>query len=85
MRISVERDNNVYRFVFKHFEVAHWFSFEEHAQNGVRRESVPDSIGGARRTLCAFEKHAQNGVRREPVPDTLGGARRTLCAFGEYA
>lgn len=29
--------------------------FEEHAQNGVRPEIVPDLVGGARRTLCAFE------------------------------
>ncbi|HYK17146.1 MAG TPA: radical SAM protein [Bryobacteraceae bacterium] len=29
--------------------------FEEHAQNGVRRRAVPDTLGGARRTLCAFE------------------------------
>ena len=27
---------------------------EELAQNGVRRETVPDLPGGARRTLCAF-------------------------------
>ena len=27
---------------------------EEHAQNGVRREHVPDSTGGAHRTLCAL-------------------------------
>jgi hypothetical protein len=30
-------------------------SFEELAQNGARRESVPWPSGGARRTLCAFE------------------------------
>jgi hypothetical protein len=47
----------------------------------VRREPVPYSLGGARRTLCASEENAQNGVRREPVPYSLGGARRTLCAF----
>jgi len=28
-------------------------AFEELAQNGVRRETVPDPTGGARRTLCA--------------------------------
>jgi predicted SnoaL-like aldol condensation-catalyzing enzyme len=28
-------------------------SFEEHAQNGVRRRFVPGPIAGARRTLCA--------------------------------
>jgi len=28
-------------------------TFEEQAQNGVRREAVPDPYGGARRTLCA--------------------------------
>jgi hypothetical protein len=28
-------------------------AFEEHAQNGVRRDFVPNPLGGARRTLCA--------------------------------
>jgi hypothetical protein len=28
-------------------------TFEEFAQNGVRREIVPEVFGGARRTLCA--------------------------------
>jgi hypothetical protein len=60
-------------------------AFEEHAQNGVQREPVPNPLGGARRTLCAFEEHAQNGVHREPVPNPLGGARRTLCASGEVS
>ena len=56
--------------------------FEEHAQNGARRDFVSDFIGGARRALCASNKeHAQNGVRRELVPDFMGGARRALCAF----
>jgi len=32
----------------------------EFAQNGVRREAVPDMYGGARRTLCAFEEFANN-------------------------
>jgi len=27
--------------------------FNEHAQNGARRGPVPDTLGGARRTLCA--------------------------------
>ena len=60
---------------------------DEQAQNGVRREPVPNPRGGARRALCAsFDEHAQNGVRREPVPNPLGGARRTLCAsFDEHA
>jgi len=31
-------------------------AFEEHAQNGARRERVPDPLGGARRTLCASEE-----------------------------
>jgi hypothetical protein len=31
------------------------FPSEEHAQNGARRETVPNTLGGARRTLCAFE------------------------------
>ncbi len=44
-----------------------FFSTEELAQNGVRREIVSDSVGGARRTLCATEELAQNGVRREIV------------------
>ncbi len=30
--------------------------FEELAQNGARRETVPGSSGGARRTLCASEE-----------------------------
>jgi len=34
-------------------------AFEEHAQNGARRETVPNTLGGARRTLCASEEHAQ--------------------------
>ena len=34
-------------------------AFEELAQNGVRRETVPDQPGGARRTLCASEELAQ--------------------------
>ena len=34
-------------------------SFEEHAQNGVRRDLVPYPIGGARRTLCASKNPAQ--------------------------
>src|SRR5580658_800735 len=58
---------------------------KEPAQNGVRREAVPGSAGGARRTLCASEELAQNGVRRETVPDSAGGARRTLCASEEPA
>jgi len=37
-------------------------AFEEHAQNGVRRDYVPDSIGGARRTLCALQKPILQGV-----------------------
>ena len=32
------------------------FAFEKLAQNGVRRETVPDPPGGARRTLCAFKE-----------------------------
>jgi hypothetical protein len=38
--------------------VSQWAS-EEHAQNGARRETVPNTLGGARRTLCASEEHAQ--------------------------
>src|SRR5580658_4305631 len=36
---------------------------KELAQNGVRRETVPDPFGGARRTLCAFEGPAGPLVR----------------------
>jgi Ca-activated chloride channel homolog len=36
---------------------------EEHAQNGVRRETVPDPPGGAHRTLCAFEELARTTER----------------------
>jgi uncharacterized membrane protein len=31
-------------------------AFEEFAQNGVRREKVPEKSGGARRTLCAQDR-----------------------------
>src|ERR1700733_13997187 len=31
---------------------------EELAQNGARRETVPSSFCGARRTLCALKEHA---------------------------
>jgi hypothetical protein len=48
-------------------------SFEEHAQNGARRE-VPGSIGGARRTLCASKELAQNGARS-------GGGHRIAMNF----
>ena len=36
---------------------------EELAQNGVRRETVPDPSGGARRTLCASEELARTTER----------------------
>jgi hypothetical protein len=51
-------------------------TFEKHAQNGVRREAVPHTYGGARRTLCASKfplafvmflvvaLHAQNEASR---------------------
>ncbi len=55
-------------------------TFEDHAQDGVRRELVPDSFGGARRTLCAPEEHAQDGVRHKLVPNPHGGARGALYA-----
>jgi glycosyltransferase involved in cell wall biosynthesis len=52
-------------------------SLEELAQNGVRRETVPDPPGGAHRTLCALEERART---TEPgsaeylrVPDLLEG------------
>ena len=32
--------------------------FDEHAQNGARRGTVPDRFGGARRALCALRQHA---------------------------
>jgi hypothetical protein len=35
-------------------------AFEELAQNGARRETVPDSSEDARPTLCAFESVAYN-------------------------
>ena len=39
----------------------------EHAQNGVRREPVPDPFGGVRRSLCAFKMprggRSRHGVR----------------------
>jgi hypothetical protein len=40
-------------------------SFEELANNGDRRERVPDLFGGPRRSLFAFEELAQDGTRRE--------------------
>jgi hypothetical protein len=60
-------------------EVSHSYSvtsFEELAQNGVWRETVPDSPGGARRTLCAFEELApvaQASSRRWQVGDLPHG------------
>jgi hypothetical protein len=58
---------------------------KDNAQNGVRREAVPDPDDGAHRTLCASQDIAQNEVRREAVFDPDGGARRTLCASAEIA
>ncbi len=37
----------------------------EIAQNGARREAVPDLFYRVRRALCASEELAQNGTRRE--------------------
>ena len=42
---------------------AHTRSSEELAQNGGRREAVPDSSGGARRTLCASVELARTTER----------------------
>jgi hypothetical protein len=39
-------------------------AFEEHAQNGVQREPVPNPLGGARRTLCASNEK-ETGIRYE--------------------
>jgi len=40
-------------------------TFEELAQNGLRREAVPDPSGGLRRTLCAPQKlEHHNGAWR---------------------
>jgi predicted Rossmann-fold nucleotide-binding protein len=45
---------------------------EELAQNGARREAVPNTYGGARRALCAFEEFCemltwtQLGLHRKP-------------------
>ena len=47
-------------------------SFEKHAQNGVRREPVTDSIGGARRTLCASTMlYPSARVLYDPVAEVL--------------
>ena len=40
-------------------------TFEEHAQNGVRREQVPDILGGARRALCASRERDSFWTWRE--------------------
>ena len=60
-------------------------ALEELAQNGVRRETVPDSSEDASRTLCAIQELAQNGARRETVPDSSEDAGPTLCAFENVA
>ena len=53
-------------------------SFEEHAQNGARREAVPDGRGGARLTLCASEEPSI--LFRVTTP---GVSRREIRAFAE--
>jgi beta-phosphoglucomutase-like phosphatase (HAD superfamily) len=55
---------------------------EELAQNGARREIVPDESGGARRTLCAVDEFFSGvwtrddaaGVRSAPLLAALAGA-----------
>ena len=47
-------------------------SFEELAQNGVRREAIPDPDGGARRTLCASRQIAVGFPAASPESKQLG-------------
>ncbi|MEO7142287.1 MAG: ABC transporter permease, partial [Bryobacteraceae bacterium] len=54
--------------------LSHACPSEEHAQYGARRETVPASLGGARRTLCAYQALLE---RLETIP---GVRSATLCA-----
>jgi hypothetical protein len=47
-------------------------AFEEVAQNGVRRETVPGRFGGAHRTLCASSRLLKKAL----VTDSLTVAAR---------
>jgi hypothetical protein len=62
-------------------------AFEEVAQNGVRREIVPNASGGARRTLCASKELAHNalasGAATPEVPLWAGAALGGLCAVSK--
>ena len=62
---------------------------EELAQNGVRCETVPDSTGGARRTLCAFKELARttepDSAESSGVPDSLEGRAGPVRASEELA
>jgi glycosyltransferase involved in cell wall biosynthesis len=47
-------------------------SSDELAQNGVRRETAPDRLGGARRTLCASEVPVRGYIIGGPIYQTDG-------------
>ncbi len=68
---------------------AHAVPSEELAQSGVRRETVPGSSGGARRTLCAFEKlsDGQASAILAPLHErwTYSGPRDEFARFLEAA
>ena len=55
--------------------------FQEHAQNGARREALPNPLGGARRTLCALDPPIET-LLRELTPRVLGAVVRR---FGDFA
>jgi len=63
--------------------------FEELAQNGVRRETVPDPSIGARRSLCASEELARttepDSAGQSRVPGSLEGRVRPVRASEELA
>ena len=70
-------------------------AFEELTQNGVRRETVPDPSGGARRTLCALRnsRKTERGakpflVRLEvgaaPFALLLRNSRKTECGAKQF-
>jgi hypothetical protein len=62
-------------------------AFEEHEQNGLRRESFLSWLGGARRTLCAFDELAHNGLasgsKCAEFLLSFGAAGSGLCASEE--
>ena len=51
-------------------------AFEEHAQNGARREPVPNPLGGARRALCASEEPRQRAFGMSELGDVRGDSNR---------